>query len=173
MNSENEFDEKFFHAISGIKKAKKQKKVSLFKWGNGILTETESDRVFVPGQGIVDSTRETEIIFDCGHSSRFSIGHISDCGHAVCRICLFEYILTCANPGCFKKLCTVQGCDNSARAMSGLFFCKKHKLFAFFKYIFSRLFLGKLRTQQKIDAVKLCYYLPFHREVGGTLTDET
>jgi hypothetical protein len=166
MNNRDEFEEKIYQDLSGIKRFKKQKIISRFNAEDGVLSETEGGRFYVPGEGIVEGARETEILLDCGHSSIFGVGHVAECGHTVCRLCIQKYVLVCAHPGCFRNLCIVKGCRNSARVMRGVYsrmmigvyFCKKHQLGMFVKVLGRVLFTGRRRTREWMDEIKQEYF---------------
>lgn len=171
MNGQNDFEEIPKAGISGIKRFKKQKRFSSYNQENAVFSDVEGGRSYVPGHGIIEGVRETEIILDCGHSSSFGIGHIAECGHTVCLSCVQKYTLVCAHPSCFRKLCTVKGCKNSARMMSGVYFCKKHQFSEAVATLSNLLFLGRRRTQEIIDEVKQEYYSAFLPKKKKELTD--
>jgi len=126
----SEQDDVLRDALAGIKVKKTRKRISRFNASDGITAEIEEGKTHVPGKGIVHVQDVKEIILDCRHSSRFGIGHIADCGHAVCALCAEKLVLECAKPGCFRKLCTVRGCFCCARYVDAVFFCKKHYFWA-------------------------------------------
>lgn len=128
MNGKDNFDEPLIFGLSGIKRIRKQKRISKFNAEKGILSEIETGRVYVPEQGIVEIENENELILDCGHSSVSGIGHIADCGHATCSECMKKLVLSCGYPGCFRKLCTVENCSNKAQEHYGIYLCRKHKI---------------------------------------------
>jgi len=158
MSTENNFDEIFTQGITGIKKTKRQKRISRFNWEEGVLFEEEAERSFDPMEGIVEKSRETEIILDCGHSSSVGFGHVSECGHTVCSLCLQKFVFLCAAPGCFLKLCTVIGCENLARAGFGVYFCKKHLITAFIANLVNLLISGGRVTREHNQALRNEYY---------------
>jgi len=155
------FEKIFIEAITGIKCVKRQKRIKKFNLEDGVFSDFEAGKVYVPGRGIVESEKETTVFFDCSHPANFGIGHIADCGHVICKLCVQRYVLVCAHPGCFKKLCTVKGCSNRARMMSGVYFCKKHQFSELMGVLGSLFLFGRRRTQEIIDEIKQEYYSGF------------
>ena len=143
MNTDD-FEKQFFHGISGIKRTKKQVVLTSFNWENPFIAEIETNKIFVPGEGIVEVTTQRESIFDCGHSSSHGIGQVPDCGHTVCGMCVQKFPLRCHS--CFKNLCTVKGCKNSAKLFQGIFFCKKHWFFTIISTLIRLISSGIQRT---------------------------
>lgn len=127
MSGKDNFDEPLIFGLSGIKRIRKQKRISKFNPEKGILSETETGRVYVPEQGIVEVENENELILDCGHSSVLGIGHMAECGHVICSECTKKLMLSCGHPGCFRKLCTVKNCGNRGMEYYGIYLCRKHK----------------------------------------------
>lgn len=171
MNGNDNFDEAFLHGLSGIKRARTRKKILRFSKENGLLSDVEGSRVYVPGQGIVEVTGETEVILDCGHPAGLGIGHVADCGHLVCKQCVQKHILECADPGCFRKLCTVKGCRNSARMMIGVYFCRKHQAFTFIEALSKLFSIGPRGMWLWIDEIKQDYFLNAMLEIRKELPD--
>jgi len=171
MATENNFEEKFAQGLSGIKKEKKQKRISRFDWKEGILFEVEAERGFDPEGGIIEGSIETEIILDCRHPSSVGFGHVAECGHTICRQCQEKFILTCADPGCFLRLCVVQGCSNSARAGLGVFFCKWHLVTALIANLVSMFISGRRITRENTEALRRDYYSIGMQEERKALTN--
>lgn len=144
----NENDETLRDALAGIKTKRTRRRITKFNPEDGLLLDIEEGKVYVPGKGIVQIHEVKEKILDCNHSSRFGLGHIADCGHTVCSLCVERYVLECAKPGCFKKLCTVPKCKCCAREVDNVFFCKRH---AFWARIDSFAFLVFMRGNENID----------------------
>jgi len=171
MNGKDDFEEILLHGISGIKKFIKQKIILPYDKKKGVVSDVKGGKWHVPGQGIVEGARKTEVILDCGHPASFGLGHVAECGHVVCKLCVQRYALVCAYPGCFRNLCRVKGCSNSARMMSGVYFCKKHQFSEAVATLSNLLFLGRRRTQGIIDEVKQEYYSTFLPEKKKELTN--
>lgn len=156
MNTDN-FEEILESGINDIERAKKQKRILRFNARNGVVSDVESEKSYVPGQGIVEGVRETEIILDCGHPASFGLGHIAECGHAICLHCAQNEGLVCAEKGCFRKLCTVKGCRNRPCIMIGLSFCRKHQIGMLIEVLSSKMFEGGRKTQHWIDDMQQEY----------------
>jgi len=126
----NEHEDVLRDALAGIKTKRTRRRITRFNPSDGLLLDIEEGKVYVPGKGIVQVHEVKEKILDCGHSAGMGLGHIADCGHAVCALCVERYVLECAKPGCFRKLCTVKRCVCCAREVDNVFYCRKHSAWA-------------------------------------------
>lgn len=154
----NENEDVLRDALAGIKTKRTRKIISRFNAQEGLLFDIKEGKTYIEGQGIVHVQDVKEIILDCGHSARIGLGHIAECGHTVCALCIERFVLECAEMSCFKKLCTVPKCKCSARDVDGVFFCKNHYFWACFDSFGSCLFLGKVGNEERIRAILSEYY---------------
>lgn len=154
----NENEDVLRDALAGIKTKRTRRRISKFNPEDGLLFEADEGKVYVPGKGIVHIHEVKEKIFDCGHSARIGLGHIAECGHTVCALCIERFVLECAEMSCFKKLCTVPGCYCRAREVDAAFFCKKHYFWACIDSFGGFLFLGKVGNEERVRAILSEYY---------------
>ncbi len=154
----NEQDDVLKDALSGIKTKRTRRRISRFNPEDGLLLDVEEGKVYVPGKGILHIREVKEKILDCGHSAGFGLGHIAECRHTVCVLCVERFVLECAEFSCFKKLCTVPRCYRCAREVEGVFFCRKHWFWACFDSFGSFLFLGKVGNEERARAIISEYY---------------
>lgn len=153
----NNFDEVFKDAIIGIKKKKRRVRLSRFNAQDGIVSDTDEIKNYIPGQGIVHIQEVQAKILDCGHSAGLGLGHVADCGHTACAMCVEKFILECQDPGCFKRLCTVQGCLCCALYVDGVYSCKEHHFGALVGSFFSFIFLGGRGFDERLGNINNVY----------------
>lgn len=143
--------------MSGIKKRKRIVRLSRFNLRDGIVSDTDEIKDYVPGKGIVHIQDIHAKILDCGHSAGLGLGHVADCGHTVCTLCVEKFILECQNPDCFRRLCTVERCPSCARFVDGVYSCRGHYFWAIIGSFFSSLFLGRRRFDERLERVGEVY----------------
>ena len=158
MNKSDNFEEMFLNGMSGIKRKRKRKRVSPFNPEDRIVSDSGGGKVYVPGQGIFEGDDENEIVLSCGHPASFGLGHIADCGHVICMMCIKKHNLECADPCCFRKLCTVKGCKNSAKLMLGVYFCRKHQIGMVIEALANIMTLGMPKYNKWADRIKAEYF---------------
>jgi len=154
----NENEDVLRDAFAGIKTKRIRKRISKFNPEDGLLFDVEEGKAYVEGKGIIHVSELQEKILDCGHSAANGIGHIDDRDHAVCMLCVERFVLECAHPGCFKKLCTVPKCRCRAREVEGVFYCKEHYFWASIGSFVSHLVLGRVNNEKRAMAVFNEYY---------------
>lgn len=157
--------------ISGIKRIKRQKRFSRFSHKDGVYSKTEAGRFYVPGQGIVEASRQTQIIFDCGHPASYGLGHQADCGHVICRMCTDTEGLVCAERNCFRKFCTLAGCKNHPHVMGGLLFCRHHQTGFALEMLSLSVFSGMRKARNVIEDMQQEYSLRYFRKNRKELPD--
>lgn len=145
-------------ALAGIKTKRTRRRISKFDSNDGLLFDINEGKAYVEGQGIVHVQDVREIILECGHSARIGLGHIAECGHTVCALCIERFVLECAKPGCFRKLCTVRKCRCSARSVENLFYCKRHSIWARIDSFASLFILNANEKNEEVRAVTDEYY---------------
>ncbi len=154
----DDYDDVVRDSVSGIKKKRTQRRVSKFNIEDGLLYDIEESKVYVPGEGIGHIRRINEKLLSCGHSAGIGIGHIAECGHAPCALCVERSVLECAEPDCFRKLCTVPKCICSVHYVDGVFYCKEHAIKKKILSFFSFLFLGRTSNENRISEIRNEYY---------------
>lgn len=154
----NENDDALKDALAGIKTKRTRRRISRFNPEDGLLFEADEGKVYVPGRGIVHVHEVKEKILDCGHSARVGLGHIAECGHTVCALCIERFVLECAEMSCFKKLCTVPRCYRCAREVEGAFFCRKHYFWACIDSFLFLFLLNRKDKDERIRAILSEYY---------------
>ncbi len=154
----DDYEDVLRDAVSGIKTKRVRKRISKFNPEDGLLFDLEEGKVYVEGKGIIHVRELQEKILDCRHSAANGIGHIADCGHAVCVLCVERFVLECAEPDCFKKLCTVSKCRCRAREVEGVFYCRWHYFWASIGSFVSHLVLGRVNNEERAKSVFNEYY---------------
>lgn len=154
----NDYEDVLRDSLAGIKTKRIRKRISKFNPEDGLLFDVEEGKAYVEGRGIIHVSEVQEKILDCNHSGGFGLGHIAECGHTVCMLCVERFVLECAEPGCFKKLCTVPKCRCCAREVEGVFYCKEHCFWANIGSFLSPLFLGSINNEKRAMAVFNGYY---------------
>jgi hypothetical protein len=154
----NDYEDILKDAVSGIKTKRTRKRISRFNPEDGLLFDVEEGKAYVEGKGIIHVRELQEKILDCGHSAANGIGHIAECGHSVCALCVERFVLECAKQDCFKKLCTVPRCRCCAREVEGVFYCRKHFFWVNIGSFASFLILGSANNEKRAIAVFNEYY---------------
>ena len=154
----SEHEDALRDAFAGIKTKRTRRRIARFNPEDGLLLDIEEGKVYVPGKGIVQVHEVKEKILDCNHSSRFGLGHIADCGHTVCTLCVERYVLECAKPGCFRKLCIVPKCKCCAREVENVFYCRKHFFMPFIDSFAFLVFMKKEENVERLNAMNAEYY---------------
>ncbi|MDP1854211.1 MAG: hypothetical protein Q8L26_08445 [Candidatus Omnitrophota bacterium] len=159
---------------SGIKTVRIHKSISKFDPGKGIISEVEKGKIYVPEQGIIMVHNEKEIVLPCGHSASLGIGHVCNSGHLICLQCAQRYILVCIYPGCFRKLCTVPGCRDCARAVNSAYACRSHHLPMLLLISARTVFTGRDRTDTWLMTLanNKGYNLQIHERVSNGRINE-
>ena len=124
----DERDEMLRDALGGIKTKRVRKIISRYNPSDGIASEIDEGKTYVPGRGIVHVQDVHKKILDCGHPLSLGLGHVAACGHTVCKACADKYGLECAEENCHWKLCTIEGCGCHARFKDGRYYCVEHVL---------------------------------------------
>jgi hypothetical protein len=169
MNNNN-FEEILKFGIGGIKKVKRQKIILKFNSENGVLSDVETGKSYVEKHGIVEGIRQAIVLLPCGHPEGYGIGHEADCGHLICRRCVDSYYLVCAQPGCFRKFCTVRKCRNKPHVFGELPFCRKHYFSIAVEINGLALVLGRERAGRIMDDIRREYRLKHSRGAGKELS---
>lgn len=146
MNGDNKEDKIIIDGLSGIKTVRICNSISKFDPGKGIISEDEKGKIYVPERGIVEVHNKKKILLPCGHPSDSGIGHACNSGHVICLQCAQRYVLVCIYPGCFRKLCTVPGCSDYARAVNSTYACRSHHLLMLLLISARTVFTGRERT---------------------------
>lgn len=154
----NDHDDAVRDSLIGIKKKKMQRGISRFNAKNGLLYEVDESKIYVPGQGIEHIRKVNEKLLSCGHSAGFGVGHIAECGHAVCILCVERFVLECAEFGCFRKLCTVPDCECSACSVDYVFYCKKHAVKGKILSFACNIFASRSKNEERIMGTCGEYY---------------
>ncbi len=152
----NNSDDVFKEAMTGIKRRKRRVVLSRFNLEDGIVSDAEEYKGYVPGKGIIHIQDIKAKILDCGHSAGLGLGHICSHGHTVCAVCVEAYVLMCAR--CFEKLCTVEDCPCCAHEVDNVYFCRSHSTFALAMSFGSFLIMGPSKAGERFERINMAYY---------------